>query len=115
MNGDEKVQAQLIELAKSGVLISVITEMEILKGAMNKEMLETFLKSLKGYHIIHIDEASSRKSVELVRRYHLSHGLDIPDAMIAAIALNHDLELYTRNLKDFRFIEGLRLYNPANQ
>ena len=112
MNGDEEVQRHLLELAQDDMLVSVITDMEIIKGAINKEMLHTFLKSLESYHTVHINEASSRKSAELIREYHLSHGLDIPDAMIAAIALTHDFELYTRNLKDFRFIEGLRLYKP---
>ena len=42
--------------------------------------------------------------------YSLSHKLTIPDALIAATALVNDLELYTLNIKDFRFIENLRLY-----
>lgn len=42
--------------------------------------------------------------------YSLSHKLSIPDAIIAATALVYDLELYTLNLKDFRFIPGLTLY-----
>ena len=43
--------------------------------------------------------------------YSLSHKLTIPDALIAATALANDLELYTLNIKDFRFIENLRLYH----
>ena len=42
--------------------------------------------------------------------YSLSHRLSLPDALIAAMALEHDLELYTLNIKDFRFILGLRFY-----
>ena len=34
------------------------------------------------------------------------------DAQIAAIALTHNLTLVTRNIKDFRGIEGLVLVNP---
>jgi predicted nucleic acid-binding protein len=40
--------------------------------------------------------------------------LTIPDALIASTALVHQLELYTLNLKDFRFITGLNLYNPIS-
>lgn len=45
--------------------------------------------------------------------YSLSHNLNLPDALIAATALSHDVQLYTLNLKDFRFIPGLNLYRPV--
>ena len=43
-------------------------------------------------------------------QYALSHKLSIPDAIIAATALYYDIELYTYNVKDFRYIDGIRLY-----
>jgi predicted nucleic acid-binding protein len=42
------------------------------------------------------------------------NNLTIPDALIASTALVYQVELYTLNLKDFRFISGLNLYNPIN-
>jgi predicted nucleic acid-binding protein len=41
-----------------------------------------------------------------------AHGLGIPDALIAARALEGDYTLVTSNLRHFRFIAGLRL-EPA--
>ncbi|GHT41156.1 hypothetical protein FACS189437_07700 [Bacteroidia bacterium] len=35
------------------------------------------------------------------------------DAFIAAIAIFHNFELYTLNVKDFIFIPGLKLYQPV--
>jgi tRNA(fMet)-specific endonuclease VapC len=35
-------------------------------------------------------------------------------ALIASTALVHNLELYTLNAKDFRFIANLRLYQPLS-
>jgi predicted nucleic acid-binding protein len=46
--------------------------------------------------------------------YSLSHKLSIPDALIAATALVHDSELFTLNVKDFRFIPSLTLYVIEN-
>jgi predicted nucleic acid-binding protein len=46
--------------------------------------------------------------------YSLSHKLSLPDALIAATALVHDLKLYTLNVKDFRFIAGLELYQSSS-
>ena len=45
--------------------------------------------------------------------YSLSHKLTIPDALIASTALVYSLDLYTFNLKDFRFITGLNLYTGS--
>jgi predicted nucleic acid-binding protein len=46
--------------------------------------------------------------------YSLSHNLSLPDALIAATALVHNLELYTLNTKDFQFISNLKLYEPVS-
>lgn len=40
------------------------------------------------------------------------HPISYADAQIAAITLQHRLQLSTRNIPDFRDIEGLRLTNP---
>ncbi len=36
----------------------------------------------------------------------------LPDATIAATCLENDLTLITFNIKDFRFINGLKLLTP---
>ena len=33
--------------------------------------------------------------------------------LIAATAICHKLELLTYNIKDFKYIDGIRLYKPA--
>jgi len=43
-------------------------------------------------------------------KYKLSHGLDMPDSLIAATAIELDMSLFTYNKRDFRFISGIRLY-----
>jgi predicted nucleic acid-binding protein len=48
----------------------------------------------------------------LIDEYSLSHGLKIPDALIAASALALNMELFTYNLKDFSFIPDIKLYQP---
>ncbi len=50
------------------------------------------------------------KGEKLMNRYTLSHGLAVPDAMIAATAKEHQVSFYTLNRKDFRYIEGISLY-----
>jgi len=48
--------------------------------------------------------------IGLMEAYALSHKLTLPDALIAATAIAYKLDLYTLNIKDFRFISELRLY-----
>ncbi len=38
--------------------------------------------------------------------------MGLADAIIAATALVHGLELVTRNVDDFQHVSGLRLVNP---
>ncbi|GBF55092.1 death on curing protein, doc toxin [Microcystis sp. 0824] len=47
--------------------------------------------------------------------YSLSHKLNIPDAIIASTALVQNIKLYTLNLRDFCFIQGLELYDLSNE
>jgi predicted nucleic acid-binding protein len=39
----------------------------------------------------------------------LSHGLLIPDALIAATAIVLDYDFITKNQRDYRFVNGLKV------
>ena len=56
------------------------------------------------------DEAVTTKTIELRRTYHIA----LPDAMIAATALVHNLTLCTHNTEDFAKITELKLYDPLS-
>jgi len=92
------------------IAISVVTAMELYYGALNKIELKKIKLHLSSIRIFHIDEEISVTAAELIERYAKSHGLQIPDALIAATALNHCIKLYTGNKKDFMFIEKISLY-----
>ena len=65
------------------------------------------------YHCVTVyglNDAVSAIFIELMSCYSLSHKVSIPDMLIAATAISHDLELYTLNTKDFKFIPELNLY-----
>ena len=110
---------QFLEKTESeGTLgISVITEMEIVAGCRDKKELRKLDKFLKRFQILPVQAAISSQASHLLRTYNLSHGLLIPDAVIAATAIENSLVLATLNTKDFRFIDGLTLteYPEASQ
>jgi len=79
----------------------------------NKEELAQMKKKIKYYDIVQIDEEISAKAIELIETFKLSHGLQIPDAIIGATAVIHQIPLYTYNLRDFDFLPNINLYQPV--
>ncbi|MEH1841608.1 MAG: type II toxin-antitoxin system VapC family toxin [Nostoc sp.] len=73
--------------ASSGIAISIITQIELMVGCANKAELQTLENFLNQFYIIKIDHAVSDIAVNLLRSYRLSHGLVIPDSLIAATAI----------------------------
>ncbi len=86
--------------------------MELYQGMQNKRELEDMRKKISRYNILHFNENSSTKAIDLIHRYRLSHNLEIPDAIIAAISVVYDIPLFTYNTKDFKFIPSINLYKP---
>lgn len=86
--------------------------MEIIKGATNKRKLEINLSFLENFKIVEINEEISNRALKLMEEYNLKEDLTILDAIIAATALDEDKVLATKNVKDFKGIKGLKIYQP---
>lgn len=89
--------------------ISVITEIELLcwktTNIKDLEVLHTFIEDVQ---IFELNELTKLQTAQIRKQ----HKIKLPDAIIAATALAHDLTLLTRNLADFKNIAGLRIINP---
>lgn len=92
--------------------ISIITEIEIIQGAKNNEDKNRILKSIESFNTILLFDNVCSLAKDLIITYSSSHGLLMADAFIAATAIYLDIELFTFNKKDFRFIKDLKLYAP---
>jgi hypothetical protein len=101
------------EVGLKNIVISAVTKMELMMGIKNKENQIKLLKTLKGFSISLINNDITLEAINLLEEYKLSHGLSIPDCLIAATAIKADLPLFTYNVKDFSFIKDLKLYNAA--
>jgi predicted nucleic acid-binding protein len=77
---------------------------------LNKRELQLIKKDLEHLELIHLTPEIVHCFSELMTKYTLSHRLSLPDGLIAATALAEDLPLYTLNLKDFKYIEHIRLH-----
>ena len=98
------------EIGIDNIMISAVSKMELIKGTRHKEHSQQVSKKLKRLDTILLSPEITIRTIELLNAYHLSHGLAIPDALIAATSLEIGLELFTYNVRDFKFIQGLTIY-----
>ncbi len=100
----------LQKIGSEKILLPSLVVMELVRGMNTKRDLNAMNKKLKNYNLIHIQQSSSIIAMTLLQNFKLSHNLEIPDAIIAAICIDSGLPLFTYNAKDFQFIPGLKLY-----
>ena len=108
--GNADVIQVLRAIGVNNIAVSVITKAELFYGARNKQELAQISRHLTSCRCYLIDAADSELFIRLMLDYSPSHKVSIPDMLIAATAINHGLELYTMNTKDFKFIPDIKLY-----
>ncbi|MCF8244559.1 MAG: type II toxin-antitoxin system VapC family toxin [Saprospiraceae bacterium] len=72
---------------------------------VDEKYFESVFKILQ---IIEVDRTVLVKAIEVRQKQKIKLG----DSLVAATALLHNLELYTRNISDFQKIPGLTVVNP---
>jgi len=110
LKGNETTKRYFDKLEDKNIVLSAITLMELLYGALNKSEIKKIKRALSVFNIMNLNEEITEIAINLVEKYSKSHGLKIPDALIAATAIYYDITLWTYNIKDFHFIEGLKLF-----
>lgn len=108
-----EIIAVLKTIGQENIAVSTITAGELLFGALNKKELNQIKKDLEHLTVLDIHKNTCETFIEIMSKYVLSHRLTLPDGLIAASAISNDVELYTLNNKDYRFIEGLKLFENS--
>jgi predicted nucleic acid-binding protein len=90
--------------------------MELILGCRNKADLRAVDRFLSHFTAIPLNTQISDTAIGLLKRYYLSHGLLMADALIAATAEWMQCSLLSKNWRDYRFIEGISLieYPPSS-
>lgn len=96
--------------SRDDVCFSTITEAELLAGAANNDasVREKLLHFIHSYEDVPLNHSVAVLAGDLKR----SLGLALPDALIAATALEWNAELITRNAADFKKVPDLRVKVP---
>ncbi len=85
---------------------------ELLKGVRSKRHRDA-VSEIED-KIMEVDYGSTnvnKNSLELFSENYLIKGLGLEDAIVAATCIEKNYVLITENLKDFKFIDGLEVYN----
>ena len=85
-----------------------VTMMELYVGALTQREELRLEKLLAEFNRVTIDEAIYPRAGQWMRHFKASHGLDVPDALIAATAEHHGLQLATLNVKHFPMFPKLK-------
>jgi predicted nucleic acid-binding protein len=115
LQGKEEARKKVAELDEEGKgATTAINAFEILFGAKRSarknENVKEASKLLERLTVFPLELSSSRRAAEISARL-MAKGemIDFRDAMIAAITMENDLTIVTRNNAHFKRIEGLKI------
>ena len=86
--------------------------MELIQDARNALEVRQALKLVSPLRIVWPTESDCLRALSDFTTYHLSHGLGLLDALIAACALGSSATLHTFNDKHYRVVPGLVIAQP---
>ncbi|MCW3114991.1 MAG: type toxin-antitoxin system VapC family toxin [Segetibacter sp.] len=108
----DREKRETLESIQDHLAISVITAMELMKGATSKKREFEVLKTVKAYFLYDLSAKIGTKAFSIIKKYHLHNSASIADNLIAATAIVNNIPLYTDNLSDYSFITELELFKP---
>lgn len=110
---DEETIDALEQIGNKNIVMPTISAIELCKGARSKNELKSTIDFIKRYSKLQLNNKGVELGLEFIKKYHLSHGLSLADALIASsVVMTKGLKLFTFNVKDFDYIKGLKLYYP---
>ena len=86
--------------------------MELVQDARNSDEVRKALALVDGLQVVWPSEAECQTALEEFSTLHLSHGLGLLDALIAATAVGHGGVLNTFNERHYRMFPGLTTVRP---
>jgi len=86
--------------------------MELVQDARNAREVRRALKLVTPLQVVWPTELDCAQALSHFAAYHLSHGLGLLDAVIAACAVGLSATLFTFNDKHYRVVPGLTTVRP---
>lgn len=106
-NMEETIKNNVSIIMRESFQISVISKMEFLGFPFNVQEKQKAIQFIDYAQIKHLSEEIVQRVIEIRQK----NRIKLPDAIIAATAIQHRVCLVTRNTKDFTSL-NIGLYNP---
>lgn len=104
----EPVLSEISTIVDEDFNISIISELEVLGHTSVDDNMKEFIR-LANVH--NITNEVKELTIEIRKNYRSN----LPDAIIAATAMANKFTLVTQNIRDFKNIAGLSIYNPITE
>jgi predicted nucleic acid-binding protein len=99
-------------LGQQRVAITPIVWMEIVQGARDKTDRAQLLRFLRQFPVEHPTADDNHWAMRQFAQFHLSHGVEMADVMIASVAVRDSVPLYTLNLRHYQPLVGVDAQRP---
>ena len=97
------------EILKNEINISVVNQIELLSFLPSQKNVTQRIQDFISFaNVFPLDVTIAMQTLEIRKK----HQIKLPNAIIAATAIHHNLILITNNEKDFASIKGLKILNP---
>jgi hypothetical protein len=98
----------LLEAQGTKPKVSVVSTLELYAGVRNRREEQKAEQLLSQAALLPLTQDIAKYAGVLMRIYEASHGVEMPDAIIAATAEHHGLKLATLNVKHFPMFPKLK-------
>jgi predicted nucleic acid-binding protein len=88
--------------------ISAVTVLELYAGARRQREERDIVAVCQRLACLPVGREIAERAGALMRHFHVTHGIDVPDAIIAATSEQHGLRLATLNVKHFPMFPKLK-------
>ncbi len=105
---DVDLACDFIETHIDRIGLSVITVTEIRAGIKSQEEAQAIDQFLSVVFLFDVTRTIAEMGGDWVRQFGPSHSVEVPDALIAATAAAHHLELKTLNIKHYPMFKDLK-------
>lgn len=109
LRNNPEVTRQIGRLYEAGASLAYtpVAEAEIFQGLRSNER-DRAIRVLGFFECLHVNKEVGRRAGEYLRKYSKSHGVEMPDALVAAAAVIHHFALCTFNWKHYPMTELAR-------
>jgi len=91
------------------VYINDVVIMELYQGARDKKELNYIKKKIMKFEVLKMNHEIISLAKEILDRYTLSNNTKIMDALIASTVIMYNIDLFTWNKKDFKYLKQINL------